>query len=244
VAGTGSSKPYVFNADNVARYAPLPWHSGGSVIDCSYAALDAIARSTQAVAGAADGSASGGDEPEQPPMPPATRVSATIQASDAATVAGRDVWLVHPWALGEPPRDLPAGCLGLLLSDFHDAWPWNAARWSFVGERMAALAPLCWYASQQDVSRALVGARSVHTLDDPHVAHLLPLAVTRRAAPHLFSESERPCASFSPWCTRGTRGVASLHQLPGLAALARRDPAGPLFEQPEETERQPTARQA
>ena len=27
VAGTGSSKPYLFNADNVARYAPAAWHS-------------------------------------------------------------------------------------------------------------------------------------------------------------------------------------------------------------------------
>ena len=40
VAGTGSSKPYLFNADNVARYAPAPWHSPGSVIDTSYEALD------------------------------------------------------------------------------------------------------------------------------------------------------------------------------------------------------------
>jgi deoxyribodipyrimidine photo-lyase len=30
VAGTGSSKPYLFNADNVARYAPAPWHSPGA----------------------------------------------------------------------------------------------------------------------------------------------------------------------------------------------------------------------
>ena len=33
VAGTGSRKPYLFNADNVARYAPASWHSPGSVID-------------------------------------------------------------------------------------------------------------------------------------------------------------------------------------------------------------------
>jgi deoxyribodipyrimidine photo-lyase len=44
VAGTGSSKPYLFNADNVARYAPAPWHSSGSVIDQSYEALDRLAR--------------------------------------------------------------------------------------------------------------------------------------------------------------------------------------------------------
>ena len=33
VAGTGSRKPYLFNAGNVARYAPAAWHSPGSVID-------------------------------------------------------------------------------------------------------------------------------------------------------------------------------------------------------------------
>jgi len=35
VAGTGSSKLYIFNADNVARYAPASWHSPGTVIDTS-----------------------------------------------------------------------------------------------------------------------------------------------------------------------------------------------------------------
>ena len=44
-AGTGSNKPYLFNADNVARYAPAQWHSAGSVIDASYETLDAMARS-------------------------------------------------------------------------------------------------------------------------------------------------------------------------------------------------------
>ncbi|MEO7105338.1 MAG: FAD-binding domain-containing protein, partial [Rhodoferax sp.] len=43
VAGTGSSKPYLFNADNVAKYAPEAWHSPGTVIDTSYEALDLIA---------------------------------------------------------------------------------------------------------------------------------------------------------------------------------------------------------
>jgi deoxyribodipyrimidine photo-lyase len=41
VAGTGSSKPYLFNADNVARYASAPWHSPHTVLDTSYEALAA-----------------------------------------------------------------------------------------------------------------------------------------------------------------------------------------------------------
>ncbi|MBN8510301.1 MAG: deoxyribodipyrimidine photolyase, partial [Burkholderiales bacterium] len=49
VAGTGSPKPYLFNADNVARYAPAAWHSAGSAVDASYAALDAAARRPQPV---------------------------------------------------------------------------------------------------------------------------------------------------------------------------------------------------
>ena len=44
VAGTGSSKPYLFNADNVAKYAPADWHSPGTAIDVSYETMDALAR--------------------------------------------------------------------------------------------------------------------------------------------------------------------------------------------------------
>lgn len=108
VAGTGSHKPYLFNADNVARYAPAAWHSAGSVIDTSYEALDTMARSPRQVPVRPLGE--GIDEPALSPRPPealATRAG-TPQAAD---VAGRDVCLIHPWALGEPPADLPAGCL-------------------------------------------------------------------------------------------------------------------------------------
>ncbi len=215
VAGTGSSKPYLFNADNVARYAPAPWHSGGSVIDRSYDALDAIARDRRAAPAPAE--SDGVDEPERLRRPPAPWVTAPPGAAD---VAGRDVWLVHPWALDEPPRDLPAGCLrvGLLLSDFHDVWPWSPARWTFVGARMAELTPMCWYGSRAEVTLALAGARSVQTLDDPHVEALLPATAIRRPAPRLFTPVERPCASFSRWWTDATRGVKSLNELPGLSA--------------------------
>ena len=41
IAGTASHKPYLFNADNVARFAPGRWHSPGTAIDRSYEALDA-----------------------------------------------------------------------------------------------------------------------------------------------------------------------------------------------------------
>jgi FAD binding domain of DNA photolyase len=68
VAGTGSSKPYLFNAENVARYAPPAWHSTGTVIDCSYETLDALVRSGRPVRAAPLGE--GVEEPAVWKVPP------------------------------------------------------------------------------------------------------------------------------------------------------------------------------
>ena len=142
-----------------------------------------------------------------------------------------------PWALGEPSPDLPADsqCLGLLPSDFHDQWPWSPMRWAFVGTRRADLVPRCWYGSRAEVALTLAGACSVQTWADPHVDSWPPAYVTRHASPSLFARVERPCASFSQWWTHATRGMKSLHELPGLAAWLSREPARPLFTQSEQT---------
>ena len=106
VAGTGSSKPYLFNADNVARYAPPAWHSPGTVIDCSYETLDAMARSGRPVKTTPEGD--GVEEPAVWSVPQHVPPS-PLQAAD---VNGRDVWLVHPLGLGRatarPARRLRA----------------------------------------------------------------------------------------------------------------------------------------
>jgi len=222
VAGTGSSKPYLFNADNVARYAPQAWHSAGSVIDCSYEALDAMARSGRPVKTTPHGD--GVEEPAVWSVPQGVASAAPL----AADVAGRDVWLVHPWALGEPPADLPAGCVrvGLRLAEHHHTWPWSAARWAFVSARMAELTPVRWHADRQSLTQALAGARSVQTLADPHVSALLPSRVVQRQAPQLFSEVRVHCTSFSAWWNRTTRGASTLNDLPGLAAWTARHALG------------------
>ena len=196
VAGTFSHKPYLFNADNVARYAPAAWHSTGSVIDTSYEALDEIARGGRLPAVRPSGD--GVEEPALHHRPP--EAMHAVRA-DIALVADRDVWLIHPWALREPPPDLPTDALrvSICAAEFHDAWAWSDKRWDFVGTRMAALSPHCWHDSAAAICNALRGARSVHSVDDPHIdAAIRPL--TANSPPrHLFAEIERPCSSFSKW---------------------------------------------
>jgi deoxyribodipyrimidine photo-lyase len=215
VAGTSSRKPYLFNADNVARYAPPSWHSPGTVIDTSYEALDILARRP-----APDEPAHGRPhvdgvrmiEPSLTGVPPST---SGVTAPHAAAVAGRDVWLVHPWNLGPLPTTLPADALviGVFVADVHRAWPWSERRWHFVGSRMAALATDRWYGDATAIGMALQGARTVRSLDDPHLAPWLTRWAACDAAPTLFPPVDRRCDSFSQWWTRATRGLTSVADL-------------------------------
>ena len=220
VAGTGSRKPYLFNADNVARYAPAPWHSPGSVIDTSYEVLDGLAR-----------------QPAWPPIPKLqsdhdappggspSRVDPTLRAEppselglttpDAAAVTGRDVWLVHPWSLGALPAGLPAdtAVIGVFVANYHRAWPWNERRWHFVGSRMAELASQRWHGDAAAIGAALKGARTVRSIDEPHLAPWLARWAACEAAPALFPAVDRRCDSFSQWWARTSRGLDSAADL-------------------------------
>lgn len=225
VAGTGSVKPYLFNADNVARYAPAPWHSPGSVIDTSYEALDRLARQPALQCQVGEPRVLAGSsslaEPHLVAEPPA---ELGLTAPDAAAVAGRDVWLVHPWSLGELPASLPADTqvIGIFVADFHRAWPWSERRWHFVGRRMAELAAQRWHGSAGAIGTALKSARSVRSVGEPHLAPWLPAWAECGAAPALFPPVDRRCDSFSHWWNHTTRGLNSATDLLAVNELPAR----------------------
>jgi len=240
VAGTASRKPYLFNADNVARWAPAAWHSAGSAIDAGYDVLDAAARSpapwppAPAAQSAPKDAAAHAPEharaagmPGPLPTPPALLPAPppgvlAVRPPAPRSVAGRDVWLVHPWALRAPPSGVPADALriGVLFADLHAARPWSATRWRFAGTAMRALVDTVWLADTRAVAEALRAARSVRAFDEPHVAPLLRGIAQCEPEPALFAPVKRPCGSFSQWWTRTMRGVRRLEDLPGFTASA------------------------
>ncbi len=131
VAATFSSKPYLFNADNVARFAPADWHSPGTPLDTDYAALEALARSPRAIIPFGQPE-KGLTEPPRLTAPPAHLLGAddfSLPPSDT------DATLVHPWALrpGEGPR------IGVIHLPFHRRFPWSETRWAFVLPRLRAV---------------------------------------------------------------------------------------------------------
>lgn len=239
VAGTGSSKPYLFNAENVQRYAPQQWHSHGSVIDTSYEALDRIARSGTPALKRVTLTPETPEtaEPAVHAQPPSALGFVMLGDSSVADLsrllADKDVWLVHPWSLRAPPADLPAGTVTVcvVLADFHRQQAWSAQRWQFVGARMRALVsdPFCWYGDAAAVSHVLRSARSVCVQADPHLrpwlalpqaglaldapepSPLVPSTLPLRVLPveRLFKPVPRLCNSFSQWWNRTALDVST-----------------------------------
>ncbi len=213
VAGTGSSKPYLFNADNVARFAPAQWHSPGSVIDQSYEALDRIA--SQKPTQTHTTSESNIYDIHLPLIEPRLIAEPPpelgLSFPEAAAVAGRDVWLVHPWNLGELPASLSPDTLvvGIFLKDFHRDWLWSEQRWQFTASRMAELAAMRWYGDADAIGAALMGARQVRSTDEPHLKPWLARLADCEAAPRLFPLVDRRCDSFSQWWTRASKGITT-----------------------------------
>jgi deoxyribodipyrimidine photo-lyase len=211
VAGTGSSKPYLFNADNVARYAPAHWHSPGTLIDTSYEALDALARSTSMHRSAGDPRyrQAGVAQPAWQTTPPSPGWS----SPENALAVGRDVWLVHPWSLGGLPAGENANVLviGVGFAQCHAHMPWSALRWQFVTEGLQAHTTHLWWGDAAQVARALQEAHSVAWQPDPHVntamdgvqahwsAHDVSPAMNPHIKPSLFAPVEKHCHSFSEW---------------------------------------------
>jgi tellurite resistance protein TerC len=103
--------------------------------------------------------------------------------------------------------------VGILVTNFHRAWPWSERRWRFVASRMAELAPLRWQADAAALASALQGAAQVRSVDDPHLAPWLARMAVCEAGVELFPKVTRRCDSFSQWWTRTSRGLATASDL-------------------------------
>ena len=212
VAATNcSSKPYLFNADNVEQFAPPEWHSRGSAIDASYETIEILATNPARLAQVHKNELAW-DEPVVHTEPPS---ELGFVAPNAGEVAGKHVWLVHPWALADIPKDLPADvvCVAVAFAEHAKAHPWNTLRWCFVGQRMAELTSHRWFGSEAAVLQALAQTQSVQTVAHLCLPDLSAAAVQLRPAPRLFRHIDKPMDSFSKWWVQVNKNVRHLQQL-------------------------------
>jgi deoxyribodipyrimidine photo-lyase len=211
VAGTGSHKPYVFNADNVAKYAPEPWHSFGSAIDTDYETLNAMAHTPlRNSPSPADCDANRGvAQPPRAFSPP----EAVWSPPNSSGVHGRHVWLLHPWSIGSLPESQRDDTLtvGVGLSECHADVSWSEQRWRFATDGLRSRTPHLWWGDAQQLANALHGAKTVSWQSDPHIDVAMQTVANRLHAaaspPQMAGVPDKPlfepvtplCASFAQW---------------------------------------------
>lgn len=191
VAATFSNKPYLFNAENVARYAPADWHCAGSALDCSYEELDRIARGNAVL----DASAAllGATEPVLLATPPESAMPPVTSLPKAGRIR-----LVHPWMLAD--RTFDGMRLGVIHLPFHQKFLWSGLRWRFVMDRMSEITDAVFVGDLNELKNMLSETPQIESTAtlNPGYRELLPALCTQLAdAPHRFANPVKTCRSFS-----------------------------------------------
>ena len=225
VAGTFSSKPYLFNAENVLKYAPAAareaWDSSATAIDHSYEQLDFIAREK------GDQGPERGQHPKvlEPGLlrqfssefiPP---VQAIRHAEAIDSIADEHLELVHPWSLSPRQAGSRGKRIGVVHLPFHADWPWSENRWRFVLEAMQEVTDLIWMG---DVALLdLSDAASVRTQSTRCPGYREALAKLAgfpaenglTPPPRLFPDPKMACRSFSKFYDRVRRDAGQFSDL-------------------------------
>ena len=215
VAGTFSSKPYLFNADNVAKYAPQAdfksWVSKGSVIDQSYEELEDIARH-QGDVGISPGDLVTTTEPALVAAPPAEFSSTALSAKPWGK---RSIELIHPWALSERSSSDAAGAwrLGVVHLPAHAELPWSEARWRWIMGRMQQVCDGFFIGDVASLRLPEHGQTSSTSAPHPGYEAALKAAAEVTAAPRLLLNPHQTCRSFSTFyelVKKQSRSVSAL----------------------------------
>ncbi len=206
VAGTWTGKPYLFNAENVEKYAPGLDHAG-TAIDSTYEALDQIARHRPAIREAPQKRASLVSTVAPPWITPSQIVALAreyglaVLDSCPANFAGK---LLHPWSLQRPANTLS---IGLILPAFHLEYPWSELRWRFVLKAMRECCDAVWIVSGG--SNAALGSISASRTLNPHYMEFIEASVAlgakANAAPRAFIDPEKFHRSFSSFWHRASK---------------------------------------
>lgn len=198
VAATFSSKPYLFNAENVAKFAPAAWHCDGSALDISYEALEQIARSQTVLEPNTINTLHGVTEPALSGIPPIMSESNVISAA-------QPVKLIHPWMLADTNFD--GLRLGIIHLPFHARFPWSQQRWNFMLNRMRAVTDQIFIGDLADLHGSLATASSVQSIAtfNPGYRELqLQLCSDLQDVQRAFADPVQPCRSFSAFWSAST----------------------------------------
>ncbi len=159
IAGTWTGKPYLFNAENVANFAP-EYVNAGTAIDQSYEALDQVARSGAALAEPLNRRPAPTSQPALFDASIVDEIAAEVCLSVVRSMpSGFQGMLCHPWNLRASHG---SHVLGMIVPAFHADARWSEQRWRFVLEAMRDICEAVWIVGD-DMPTSMAGIEAAHT---------------------------------------------------------------------------------
>lgn len=188
VGCTFSNKPYLFNAENIEKYAPPAWHCPKSILDQSYEALERVARSNEILDNSFALKQLARDSswaetvthiPPLLPLPPEVLLKKYQLVTDLKLfdmTKSNNLKLVHPWDLNAK-RDQKVQ-LGIIHTPFFQEFPWSEQRWEFVLNRLSQLCDVIVLGDLQEILIPYLKAHPSIRIDvqntyNPHYKELL-----------------------------------------------------------------------
>jgi deoxyribodipyrimidine photo-lyase len=204
VAGTWTGKPYLFNAENVMRYSGVD--CAGTAIDRTYEALDDCARSQKDFAEPARvrDKATPTSRPEIGGVEIATALLAGHVDTSPIAHEKETCWLMHPWSLNLPEGN-SRRTMGILVREFHTAFPWSPQRYAFVLDAMRQQCETILVGTAAEIVEQLAQTfrgRTLHAVEtmNPHYAAVLQACnATITPAPRAFDNPAQLKRSFSSY---------------------------------------------
>jgi deoxyribodipyrimidine photo-lyase len=235
VAGTFSHKPYVFNSDNVKKYA-AKWDCSNTAIDTDYEDLESIARSKRDVGREKTAPAVGVAEPASLGFDFDTlsdtvkrktvdlREQAGVDAVCALVANFKKINLIHPWDLRACFDLTCEGELrvGVIDCAFHEAHQWSKQRWDFVLGAMETGCDQVWIVNTDHIAhctgtqarfiQAAVHFEMRETLNPGYVMMGRCLPVQWIPEEKLLPNPQRFQQSFSRFYREATLATGSLEE--------------------------------
>lgn len=186
VAGSFSSKPYLFNAHNVSKYAPDSWNCYGTFLDDSYENLYQFANSSEKVEGGV----------VKKEIQPEIYSSPIEDLPNVTTELLNDVYIIHPWNIRKcsNSKKINRKKVGVFFEDFHKKWPWSKKRWNFVMEHMKSICDEIYWCKDYEVISNVYTEENLH-LDFVTTNNKNKIILEKK--PNIWSEQNNYCQSFS-----------------------------------------------
>ena len=190
VAGTSRTGIYLFNAENVAKFAPHKFNIKNSQLDKTYEELHEIALSPDPIGKESIGKGENLIEPQ-------LFTSPTEIFPDISESLENDAFIIHPWNIGFYERNnLKQKKIGVIFTEFHQKHPWNKKRWDFVVNSMKETCSNIYLCSNMLHLKSRVTSFDQHLTEVPSFKKG---CLTFLSEPIISEVSEKYCKSFSSY---------------------------------------------